>query len=322
MDISTPIPTVWNALAEAMYLKDSPTAEVRLSELASFSLGRFRGSAGLPEVARPLVGERGYIIVLQLKAIPFLEQFLARKKVSSGHYPMGAVSVINLQDEPAVMLPNPFDALIQYVPQIALDEVAYAHQAPPVEQLVWPHGVIDPVVHQLGQTLLYSLERPHHTSKIFLDHVLQALNCHFVFSYGGVPISARRFLGGLSPWQMRRATELLEAHLDGNIALQKVAEACQLSVSHFARAFKKTFRKPPYQWLTERRVERARDLMRNSRLPLADIATRCGFTDQSALHRIFKRMHGVTPGMWRRSTTRSRSGTGDRDASPYQEFRS
>ena len=99
-------------------------------------------------------------------------------------------------------------------------------------------GSFDPVVHQLGQTLRYSLEHPHHTSKIFLDHVLRALNCHFVCSYGGVAISAPRSRGGLSPWQMRRATELLEAHLGGNIVLQQVAEACELSVSHFARAFK------------------------------------------------------------------------------------
>jgi AraC family transcriptional regulator len=323
MDMSIRVPTVWNQLAETMYLKNSHAAKVRLSELASFSLGRFQSSQGLPDVARPVLGERGYIIVLQLKAIPFIEQFLGNKKVSSGHYPMGAVSVINLQDEPAVLLPNPFDALVQYVPQPALDEVAHAHHRSRVEQLVWPHGVIDPVVHQLGQILLYSVERPHHTSKIFLDHVLQALKCHFVCSYGGVPISVPRFLGGLSPWQVRRATELLEAHLDGNIALQRVAEACQLSVSHFARAFKQTFRKPPYQWLTERRVDRARDLMTNSRLPLADIATRCGFADQSALHRIFKRIHGVTPGIWRRSTTRrggDPGGSSDGDARPYQDF--
>jgi hypothetical protein len=45
--------------------------------------------------------------------------------------------------------------------------------------LVWPYGVFDPVVHHLGQTLVASLEQPHHTSKFFLDHVLHALNCHF-----------------------------------------------------------------------------------------------------------------------------------------------
>jgi AraC-like DNA-binding protein len=75
---------------------------------------------------------------------------------------------------------------------------------------------------------------------------------------------------------MRRATEFLEAHLDGDISLRRVAEICDLSLSHFARAFKYTFRKPPYQWLLERRIEKARDLLLNSRLPLADIAIRCG----------------------------------------------
>jgi len=319
-DMSTQVPTVWNQLAEAMYLKGSPTAEVSLSELASFSFGRFRSSKGLPEIARPLVGERGFIIVLQLKAIPFIEQFLGRKKVSSGYYPVGAVSAIDLQEEPAVLLPNPFDALVLYVTQAALNEAAYAHQAAPVEQLVWPHGELDHVLHPFSRTLLSSLEEPHRTSKIFLDHVFHALHCHFVCSYGGVTISDRQFRGGLSPWQRRRATELLEAHLHGNIALQKVAEACELSVSHFARAFKQTFRRPPYQWLMERRVDRARDLIANSRLPLADIAARCGFGDQSALNRTFKRIHGLTPGIWRRRTTRGRTSAGrssEEDASPY-----
>ena len=78
--------------------------------------------------------------MLQLKAIPFLEQFLGRKKVSSGPYPVGGVSAIQLPEEPACLLPHPFDALVMYVTQTALDEVAYAHQAPRVEQLVWQHG--------------------------------------------------------------------------------------------------------------------------------------------------------------------------------------
>jgi AraC-like DNA-binding protein len=324
MDMSTQVPTVWNQLAEAMYLKDSPSAEVRLSERASFSFGRFQSSEGLPEIARPVVGERGHIVALQLKAIPFIEQFFGNKKVSSGSYPIGGVSAIDLQEEPAVLLPNPFDALVLYVTQAALDEVAYAHRAPRVEQLVWPQGAFDPVVHHLGLTLLSSLERPHSAPNIFLDHVLQAMNCHFLYSYGGMKISTPQFRGGLSSLQMRRATELLEAHLDGKIGLQQIADACELSVSHFARAFKQSFRRPPYKWLMERRVDKARDLMANSRLPLTDIAIRCGFADQSALNRVFKRIHGVTPGIWRRGTTRGRIGpnsSGGEDADPHRELR-
>jgi AraC family transcriptional regulator len=323
VDTAIKIPTVWDQLAENLYLKDSPTAQVRLS--GSFSFGRFQSSEGLPEISRPIVGERGYLVALQLKAIPYIEEFLSNKKVSSGSYPIGAVSVIDLQQEPAWLLPNPFDALVLHVTQAALDEVAYTHHAPPVEQLVWPLGAFDPVVYRLGELLFSSLNQPHQTSKIFLDHVLHALNCHFVCSYGGVTTPAAQFRGGLSFRQMRRATELLEAHLDGNVTLQRVAEACDLSVSHFARAFKTSFRRPPYKWLTERRVARARDLMTNSCLPLADIAACCGFADQSALNRTFKQIHGVSPGKWRRRTTLDPSGparSSGGDASPYQELRS
>jgi AraC family transcriptional regulator len=307
MDASLEVPTIWNNLAENMYLKDSPTAGVTLSELASFSFARVYSTEGLPEMGRTTFGERGYIVALQLKTIPFLEEFLCGKKVSSGAYPVGAVTAIDLQDEPAIFLPNPFDALVVYVTQDVLDEVAYDHQVPRVERMVWEHGALDPVVHHLGQTLLSSLERPHHASRIFVDHVLQALNCHFVSAYGDVTISSAKFRGGLSPWQMRTASGFLEAHLDGNIGLRQVAEACELSVSHFARAFKITFRKSPHKWLTERRVDKAADLMMNSRLPLADIAARCGFGDQSALNRSFKRIHGLSPAIWRRRTNRGRS---------------
>ncbi len=110
MGISAEIPTVWNQLAETMYLKDSPTAEVRLSDVASFSFGRVQNKTGLPEIAQPIFGESGHIIALQLKPIPFIGQFLGKKKVSSGSYPVGAVSAIDLQDEPSCLLPNPFDA--------------------------------------------------------------------------------------------------------------------------------------------------------------------------------------------------------------------
>lgn len=80
MDTTTEVPTVWNQLAENMYLKDSPTAEVRLSERASFSFGRIQSTVGLPEITQPVVGERGHIVVLQFKPIPFVEQFSGKKR--------------------------------------------------------------------------------------------------------------------------------------------------------------------------------------------------------------------------------------------------
>jgi len=303
MDAFANLPTVWNQLAEAMYLKNSPTAEVKISEFAPFSFARVRSKCGLPEPSRPIEGEQGYIVVVQLKAIPFVEEFLGSKRVSSGSYSVGSVSVNNLEDRPSCFVPGPFDALVINVTQETLNEIAYAHRRPRVERLVWRQGVVDPVVGDLGQSLVAALNSPFVVSKIFVDYVLQAVNCHLVWSYGDASKSAPVFRGGLSPCQVRRSTELLDAHLDGNITIQELADACGLSLGHFARAFAKTFGKPPHRWLMERRVDRAKDFIVNSHMPLAQIAALCGFADQSALSRSFKGIHGISPGRWRRSTS-------------------
>jgi AraC-like DNA-binding protein len=299
----------WDLFSEGMHLKNVPSAELSLSQHSPL-FGRVQTGEGLPEITRGSGGPSDYMVAVQLREIPFIEQFLGKKKVSNGSYPIGGVSVLNLQDRPAIALANPFNTLVVYVTQTALDEVAYAHRMPRAEPLIWPFGHFDPVVYNLGQTLVASLAQPNYASKIFVDHVLHALNCHFVCSYGDVRISTPRSRGGLSAQQIRRATDFLEDHLDGDIDLRQVAEVCELSVSHFARAFKQTFRKPPYKWLIERRVDRAKQLIMTSRMPLADIAIRCGFVDQSALNRSFKRIHGVAPGTWRRTTTLERIGPG------------
>ena len=290
----------WSRLAEDLHAGQS-SIRLQLSQLASFSFGRMQ-SEGLPEISRGTTPQHDYLVVLQLEAIPSAEQFLGKRRVSYGAYPVGGVNVLSLAEIPRFFTCHPFDALALYVSQAALDEIANSLSVPRVDRLVWGFGQVDPIVHQLGRTLASSLEQPNRTSTLFLDHVLHALNCHFVVSYGGTRLPPPFARGGLSALQMRRATEFLEAHLDGDISLSRVAEICDLSLSHFARAFKCTFRKPPYQWLLERRIEKGRDLLLNSRLPLADIAMRCGFTDQSGFNRSFKRICGVTPGEWRRTS--------------------
>jgi AraC family transcriptional regulator len=299
-------PNLWNQLAGNMYFHALPTAEVTISPVAPFSFARLKSGEGLPEIAQPLTGQTGHIVVLQLAAIPYIEQFFGKRKVASGSYPIGGVNAIDLQDEPAVLLPNPFDALIVHVTRGALEDIAHEHRSPPVERLDWPLGHPDTIVYHLASTLRASLEHPAHASKIFLDHILHALNCHLLSAYGGVRTASARFLGGLSRPQARRAKDFLESNLDGNITLRQVAKECGLSTSHFTRAFKETFRKPPYRWLLERRIDRARSLMLTSRLPLADIAIQCGFADQSALNRSFRRIYGISPGQWRRTTTREK----------------
>jgi AraC family transcriptional regulator len=48
------------------------------------------------------------------------------------------------------------------------------------------------------------------------------------------------------------------------------------------------------------RVKRAKDLLRGTKRPIADIAVACGFADQSHLTRVFSKAFGISPGAWRR----------------------
>jgi AraC-like DNA-binding protein len=106
--------------------------------------------------------------------------------------------------------------------------------------------------------------------------------------------------GGLAPWQLRRAEALMSENLSVQVSLGKVAEECGLSVRHLARAFRQSTGVPPHRWLLDRRVERAKELLPNSKLSLSDIALACGFGDQSHFTRTFTAAVRLSPGVWRR----------------------
>jgi len=109
-----------------------------------------------------------------------------------------------------------------------------------------------------------------------------------------------RSQSGLAPWQLRRAKQMFCADLSQNLSLQRVAEACKLSVSHFARAFRASTGVAPHQWLMTARIEMASGLLKLSPTPLVEVAGQCGFADQSHFSRVFARLMGTSPGVWRR----------------------
>jgi Bacterial regulatory helix-turn-helix proteins, AraC family len=85
---------------------------------------------------------------------------------------------------------------------------------------------------------------------------------------GRILRGVRPLRGGLAPWQARRATEILTINLDGSVPLKEVAKECHLSMSHFSHAFRVTMGVAPHKWLLTRRVEVAKEKLRDSRLPL------------------------------------------------------
>ena len=141
------------------------------------------------------------------------------------------------------------------------------------------------------------------TNSLMLDQFSLILGAHVLKTYAGLPPLGVAKRGGLAPWQKRRAAEMIRERLDGNIRLSQLARECGLSVSHFTRAFRKSFGVSPYRWLLERRIDYAKALLLTSDLPIANIALQSGFSDQAAFTRAFGRIVGDSPGRWKRAVT-------------------
>ena len=110
--------------------------------------------------------------------------------------------------------------------------------------------------------------------------------------------------GGLASWQERRAREVIHANIRSGVALKEVARECGISVGHFSHAFRRTVGVAPHKWLIEQRVLLSKEKLRDDGLSLSDVATECGFSDQSHLTRVFRQAVGVSPGAWRRDLKR------------------
>ena len=110
--------------------------------------------------------------------------------------------------------------------------------------------------------------------------------------------------GGLAPWQVRRLSLHIDAHIDSTIPIEDLSRLCRLSTSHFTRAFRVSYGHSPHRLIMRRRIERAQRLMLATGAPLGQIALECGLADQSHLTRLFRRFTGESPGTWRRSRGR------------------
>lgn len=99
---------------------------------------------------------------------------------------------------------------------------------------------------------------------------------------------------------VRRAKDYLHQHHGEPLSLDAVARAACLSPYHFIRVFARHTGLTPHAWLMQLRARKAAELLRLG-LPLAQTAQQAGFADQSHLSKVFKRLHGVSPGQFRNS---------------------
>jgi AraC family transcriptional regulator len=290
-------------LGERLRVDNARAIVTRVLRKAEIAATEIRCDHPLPGMSGSLQWEDAFVAGLLLRDFPDHEYWEDGRQAAVCDLRAGEIIFWDLKREPVVLLDKPYHCLNFYLPRAALNAIADDTNAPRVGDLSYKPGagVDDVMISSLRSTMLLALANPEQVSQLFVDHVMLAVGMHVAQTYGGMRPLSPRVRGGLAPWQVRRAKEILSAHLDGSIPLQEVARECHLSMSHFSRQFRRTTGLPPHKWLLTRRIEVAKEKLGDWRLSLSDVAAACGFADQSHLTRVFTRMVGVSPGAWRRA---------------------
>jgi len=125
--------------------------------------------------------------------------------------------------------------------------------------------------------------------------VIHLLRHHFEPTESPDPVP-----GSFSGHQIVEIRDSIASCLGDELPLEKLSKLVGLGRHHFGRVFRRTFGQTPHRYVRERRLERARDLLLSTGVPVGMIAMTTGFSDQSHLTRCFTRHFGIPPAALRK----------------------
>jgi AraC family transcriptional regulator len=150
-------------------------------------------------------------------------------------------------------------------------------------EIVPQNPVADPQMYHLMLALNGELNSGFASGRLFGESLGNALAALLLTRYSANPLVRRPYRGGLGKYMLRRTIDYMKANLALDIGLAQLAANVGMSQWHFCRMFKQSVGVSPHRYLMQERIARAKVLVENHDLSLADIAKEAGFSDQSHL---------------------------------------
>ena len=159
----------------------------------------------------------------------------------------------------------------------------------------------DPLILQLVLALKTELKSGCLGGKIYSDSIITALTAHLIRNYANFTPQLPREYRGLAPNKLDNVIDYIQTYLELNLGIGELADLSGLSPFYFSRLFKESTGFTPYQYISQQRMNKAKQLLQNSDITIAEIALRCGFSSQSSFSTAFRKALGVTPKVYRQS---------------------
>jgi AraC-like DNA-binding protein len=163
--------------------------------------------------------------------------------------------------------------------------------------------VRDALIERLARSLI---EAGDAYDEIYSESVGQTILMRLVGQRREKSKSAAPKVNPLPRWRLKRVRDYVDDHLSDPIDLAEMASAAGLSRMHFAAQFRAATGSRPHEYLLSCRIERAKEMLSRSDMPLVEVALSTGFQAQAHFSTVFKRLTGQTPAQWRRENMNSR----------------
>ncbi|KAM3116553.1 AraC family transcriptional regulator [Phormidesmis sp. 146-33] len=157
----------------------------------------------------------------------------------------------------------------------------------------------DPQIEAIGMMLLTELQQDNLGGRLYIDSLSNVLAVHLLRQYAAVKPALPIYNGGLPQRQLLKVLDYINDHLDQAIKLADLAALLEMSQFHFSHLFKQAIGTSPHQYLLQQRIERAKQLLKQSNQSILDIALMCGFNSHSHLSKQFRQATGITPKAYR-----------------------
>jgi len=158
----------------------------------------------------------------------------------------------------------------------------------------------DPQIEQLALQLRDEYLTEDLASRICAESLGNQLAVHLLRNYSTLAKGPQLLVNRLSARAHKRALDYIEANLANDLSIGEIASALSMSAGHFAHAFKNTTGIAPHRYVMERRIELAKSLLRETNLPVENIANLAGFSTHSHFCITFQKLAAETPSAYRR----------------------
>lgn len=244
-----------------------------------------------------------HCISLKLNGLGTLEWKLDGKKFVNKSYSASEMCLLSKGTPVWARWQEPGEFLVVAIPPAFAMSVAEEATLGHNIEFTNPWTFRDSVAEHLIKTMWLEMKAGCPAGRLFGESLATAFTAHLLRHYGVLSRKMELHRGGLLPATLRKVKDYVETHLHEDLSIRHLAALTQLSSYHFAHVFRQTTGVAPHHYVLQQRVERAKDLLKDTELPLTEVAFLTGFPSQAHLTVMFRKFVGCTPGSYRGVST-------------------